>query len=311
MVLVQVATPVTAAVVAGFVVLVLLARTRVHDDEVVAPVAVARRHAFVVSVLAVGLGVTATGLMLRSAGVSGAFWGVPGTVAALSPLVFGATHCLAIGVGELTWPRPDGAVRRARVEPRTTLSVARGWPVQVLVAATAAAVVTLIIGAALAGPDGRSIGYGLNEAPNFRLGQVTAAAFPGASIGVPVAVGLVVLAVLTGLVLHAVAVRPAVGADDVNDRALRAASAFRVIRGSAAAVLVVDGGLWFFAGFSAVTAFPAGWVHGAAWVIGVLGIVTGLAGLALLCVPGPRVTAVSRAPAALDGDRPPISTSMQ
>lgn len=287
----QVATPIVVFAIVGAVVLAWLARTSSPSDTLSSDVAIARRHAAVVSALAMALASAAAAATVLSTITFAGLASVPGLSSILAPFAFGITHTVVVGLGELTWPRPSGATRRARLVRRTPFTVARGWLGRLLAASSALGFVVVIVGALLAAPDGMTIGFGQNEAPALRLGQVTVGVFPGRVIGVPVAVVMIGLLVLTTGVLWTVANRPAVSGDVANDQALRDASAFRALRGSTATMLVVDGGLLFYGGFSAVTAFPAGWLHWTAYITGAVGIVLGLAGLALLCVPAPRVRA--------------------
>ena len=151
-----------------------------------------------------------------------------GVTALLVPITFGVVHTLVLAAGELTWPRPEGEVRRARLVHRGLLDAAPRWLVRSAAVAVALAAVTLVGGALLADSDGRSFSYG----DPFRGGLGTASPFPGAFYGVP------------GRRRPArpgprrrrsrcwiVANRPAVATEDEGiETALRRASAHRVLR---------------------------------------------------------------------------------
>src|SRR3954463_12603009 len=88
-------------------------------------VAGARRHAAGASVAAVAAGVLAALAVPFSDGSWGT--GGPGSGGRelmLVPLTFGITHTVVLTIGELTWPRPAGQVRRARLVRRGPLDAA-------------------------------------------------------------------------------------------------------------------------------------------------------------------------------------------
>src|SRR4051794_21602595 len=98
-----------------------------HD----APVAEAGRHAGRISVVALVVG----GLAALAAGFAGQLpWltgvsmpGRAGVAVVSMPLAFGLAHTGALLVGELTWPKPAGAVRRARLVRRGLLDSVPRW----------------------------------------------------------------------------------------------------------------------------------------------------------------------------------------
>ena len=150
-----------------------------------------------------------------------------GLVTGLLPAAGGAAFLAVHALGELTWPRPTGAVRRAALVPRRIRDVAPrrlsalvlGWSVALLaLLATCAAVAT---------DDGRGL--------SWRHGAdvtSTSGPFPGWFYGrwlIPA-----VLLVLLGCVavLRQVAGRPAVSDTSTeDDAALRRLSARRVLAG--------------------------------------------------------------------------------
>jgi hypothetical protein len=157
------------------------------------------------------------------------------------------------------------------------------------VLAAGAAVLTLVVGALAAAPDGRSIAF--DDPPV----QATAGPFPGLVYGAPATLGLLVLAALTAATLWTVANRPAVATEDARvEAALRSASAHRVLRAAAATTLVVTGGLLATAG-SAVWSVSSSTGH---QLLGSLGVCLGgcgfgalLAGVVVACVRAPGVPA--------------------
>ncbi|MBD8078399.1 hypothetical protein [Cellulosimicrobium arenosum] len=112
-------------------------------------------------------------------------------------------------VGELTWPRPRGAERRARLVARTPADVAPGRLRQTTLAWWVALVVTsLALGLLASGPRW------LSGAVDLDLVRPTTP-FPGWSWTVPIMVTTTLAVVATALVLRLVASRPAV--EDVSD----------------------------------------------------------------------------------------------
>src|SRR3954468_18819418 len=89
-----------------------------------AAVGAARRHALVVAVAGPVVGLVVAGWLLVAGADPG--HGFPGSVtdaAAFPPLAFAAAHGAVLPVGELTWPRPTGTVRRARLVRRRLADV--------------------------------------------------------------------------------------------------------------------------------------------------------------------------------------------
>jgi hypothetical protein len=142
----------------------------------------------------------------------------------------------------------------------------------------------------VADADGRSFGW---SSGGF-TGQT--GPFPGLFYGLPAALGLTVLGVLTAGVLWIVANRPAVAtADERIEAALRGASAHRVLRVAAGVPLFVAGGLLFVAGNALNSAASS---SGGAPIlapvgagVAVLGIVAMLAGVVVACLPAPTLPA--------------------
>ena len=191
-----------------------------------AAVASGRAHAVHSAGAALLLGFLAAGYVGATQLGNGSPGGL-GVTALLVPITFGVVHTLVLAVGELTWPRPEGQVRRARLVHRGLLDAAPRWLVRSAVVAVALAAVTLVGGAVLADADGRSFTHG----NPFVDGLATASPFPGAFYGLPAGVGLLVLALVTAVALWIVANRPAVATEDEGiETALRRASTHRVLR---------------------------------------------------------------------------------
>lgn len=301
--LLQVATPVLVFSVLAPIVLAILVVTARPSRYLPKPVADARRHAVVTSALAVASGLAAAAATASSDWTlpSGLF---PGLELAMAPIAFGLVHTVVMALGELTWPGPRGNLRRAGLAPRSLRTVTSGWLGRLAVLSVVLAFGVVLVGAVLSAPDGVSVGYGWNHKV-MGLGQLPTGVFPGPRLGLPALFGVGLLVSFTIGALGVVVSRPAVDADDTSEATLRQASVHRVLRGFAAAVLVVDAGLLFSAGTSVAAAFPEGNVHGnihlAGLAVGILGVVTGLVALALLLVPAPRLD-ISQPPAEPDSE---------
>jgi hypothetical protein len=221
-------------------------RTRLSSELVVAAArAHARRFAVAAPILA---------LVAAVATAAGGALGQPhgrtaGVAVVLVSIIFGGVHTGVLLLGELTWPRPVGAVRRARLVHRGLRDVAPRWLLRAAVAALLLAGVVLGGGAALAQPDGRSVGHAVPTPDG--MGYRVASPFPGWFYGGPTAAGLAVLVVLAGAALWVVIIRPAVAtSDEPAEVALRQASAYRVLRGAVGSTLIVTGGLLGVGGLS-------------------------------------------------------------
>ena len=254
-------------------------------------VAAARRHARLTATAAVVLGAAAAVGTAGTEAFRGGRAGGLGVTVLLVPVVYGIVHTVVLGIGELTWPRPTGEVRRARLVHRGPLDAAPAALVRLAAGAGAIAVLVIAGGALLAGPDGRS--FTSTRGSGVSATSSTASPFPGWFYGRPALVGLLVLAVLVAAALWLVAERPAVVTRDERvEEALRRASAHRVLRVAVAALLVDTGGLLHIAG----TAMPDdGPLRYLGVALGVLGAVVVLTGVVVGCLRTPDVP--SAAPA--------------
>ncbi|WP_182112059.1 MULTISPECIES: hypothetical protein [unclassified Actinotalea] len=166
-----------------------------------------------------------------------------GSLVALVPAGVGLAFLLVHAVGELTWPRPTGTVRRATLRPRRVVDVAPAGARRVTWAWGAVLFVVLLACGLTAEPDGRSLGR------TSGAWVVSHSPFPGWHYGVSLlAAAALVLGAQEG-VLRLITRRPAVAdAAEAWDLGLRRLSAHRVLRGTqlvlgctVGAVLVVAG----------------------------------------------------------------------
>ena len=256
-------------------------------------VAAGRRHAVQTASAAVLLGSLAA-VYVGATQLGNSSPGGLGITTVLVPITFGVVHNLALAAGELTWPRPQGEVRRARLVHRGLLDAAPRWLVRTAVAATVLAAVTLVGGALLAEPDGRSVSYGYEVA--MGRGTSTASPFPGSFYGLPAGIGLLVLGFVSALALRIVANRPAVAtAHDGIEAALRRASTHRVLRVAVGVPLFVTGGLLFVGGraLHSVSTATSGsdLLFVVAAAVSLTGGVAMLVGVVVACIRAPGVPA--------------------
>ncbi|ROS75494.1 hypothetical protein [Cellulomonas sp. PhB143] len=181
-------------------------------QRAVAPTTVGRRalrHAAltrVVATLLLVFGTVAIPVLNRYGGV---LPGLVGRVAALLPtaslLGFLALHA----IGELTWPKPRGAERHARLVARTTSDITTGRLYHApIVWFAALAAVSLLFGVMASGP--RSLSRVIDGYRAHTVGP-----FPGWLWTVPILVAAAAVLVVTELVLRLIASRPAV--EDVGE----------------------------------------------------------------------------------------------
>lgn len=273
----------------GLLVLVLTAVGGRAPEPSEAARAAVRHGAAVHGVALVALVAALVGIPVLVAELAGG--PTEGRLLGLAPAVAGITFAAVQAVGEATWPRPAGQLRRATLVRRTARDVAPlrlravtwGW--------AALGTVALLAGG-LASDGGRAISR------TFPAGSASSGPFPGWYFGVPLLVAVVVVLLTAEGVLRRVATRPAVaGADPAWDLALRRLSAHRVLRGAqlvlawtTAGVLVVGGAALHNVGRAVSGAATASGPH---LVLGtaalVLGLVTFVSGAVLALVPAARV----------------------
>ena len=166
-----------------------------------------------------------------------------GLATGLLPVAGGAAFLTILAVGELTWPRPTGAVRRAPLAPRGARGLAPRGLVRLTAAWSLSLGALLVLSGLAADDDGRSLTWRLSEVATSGAGP-----FPGWYYGVPL--GLAALVVLAGCsgVLRLIARRPAVSDTAAcDDTALRQLSARRLLGGVQLVVAWTLAGCLFFA----------------------------------------------------------------
>ncbi len=152
---------------------------------------------------------------------------VAGRLVGLVPLLAGAGFLLVHVIGEVTWPRPTGPVRRAALVPRTVRDVT-GWGLPAWCSGLAVLlVVVTVVGGATADSSGRTL-----TRTGHEWQEVWGNPYPGWYYGFLLLVAVAVLAALTVLVLRMLVRRatvPEIHRSD--DLALRRVSARRVLVG--------------------------------------------------------------------------------
>lgn len=255
--------------------------------------AAARRHSAAVNVLALSclFASMAVGLGILTGSPADARQGVYlGLVPAAAGLAFAAVQ----GLGELTWPRPSGTIRRAPLTRRTAADVAPRW-LRRVTWTWAALTVVLLVAAGLASDDGRRI------TRTFTDGSAASGPFPGWFYGVPLLLATVAVLLASDSVLGLIARRPAVmDAAPEWDLGLRRTSARRLLRGTQLVLGWTAAGVLFFGGAAVHNVGLGGSVNGistgstghaaAGIALMVLGAAVWLASTTVMLLPGKRVT---------------------
>lgn len=242
----------------------------------------ARRHGLVVTVAAWVLPLTVGTMVIGPLAVVAFRVMEPMTwnaiLAGLYPAVLGLEYLGVHAVGERTWPRPAGPVRRAALVHRRVADVAPTWLRRLTLGWALTAALALLVFGLTAAADDRSV----------RHGSGAASPYPGWDFGVPLLVAVVAVTLAAEAVLRLVARRPAiVDADPVYDAGSRRLSAHRALRG---AQLVLGGTL---AGILVVggNALQSVGLRGVGAPVTVAGFVVALTALVLSVVPaaGPAI----------------------
>lgn len=257
----------------------------------------ARRHGVLVSLTAwllpslVGtfLLLPLSALVFRWGGIDGpANWNA--LLVGLYPGLFGLGYLGVHAIGERTWPRPAGPVRRAALAHRRVSDVAPAWLRRTVHALTVAAVTVLVACGTTGAEDGRSIGHTM-EGPGFAWEAFTArraSPYPGWDFAVPLLVAVVLIAVAAEGVLRLVARRPAiVDADPTYDAASRRLSAHRALRGAALVIGCSLAGVLVVAG----TALQGIELRSIGVAAATLGVVVGLGSVVVAAIPAPAAVA--------------------
>lgn len=293
------------AAVAGLLLLLTARRRTTNDPAAGARIAVAetavaaRRHAGVVSALAWGIALTAPPLVLAPTAlqVMRATRASSLTVGVLTGLAPASAGLLFLGVhliGELSWPRPTGTLRRAALIRRTLGDIV---PRRLgAVTLTWAALLTItLVSCGIVATDGRSV------TRTWPGGSSTASPFPGWFYGLPLLLATLVILVGTRAVLRLIAARPAVmDTQPAWDLSLRRLSAHRVLRGvqlvigaTTSGVLAVTSSAVISIGRSGGTdpATASGPLAAVGVALGVLAALVGVASIAIALVPGQPASA--------------------
>lgn len=220
-----------------------------------------------------------------------------GVVTALYPTTIGLLYLGVHALGERTWPRPEGPVRRAGLAHRRVADVAPRLLRAVTWSWAGAVVVALVIGGATAASDGRSFTTG------NAVQWSSTSPYPGWYYGMWLLPAVLIVLAGTEAVLRLVAARPAiVDADPAYDAASRRLSAHRALRGpqlvlglTLASVLLTLGYGPHAAGLPAI-----------GYLIGILACLVAITSLVLTVAPARAPIAGSATPA----PPPPTKTTV-
>jgi len=198
-----------------------------------------------------------------------------GALIGATPALAGLAFLVVTLVGELTWPRPVGAVRRAPLVRRRTRDITPRALAWLTTTWLVALVLLLVVCAVAAGSDGRSLSYARSA-----VEVSTASPFPGWYYGRVILPPVILLAAGCLGVLVLVARRAAV-ADTApeDDLQLRRTSARRILAGVQLVLAWTLAGCLFFAA-NCVNAVTPRWAD----AFGPGTSVTVAAGAALLAV---------------------------
>ncbi|MGV8976906.1 MAG: hypothetical protein ACOH17_02580 [Cellulomonas sp.] len=220
--------PLALAVVIAAVVIALAHRLSRHEQAVSASSALvaARRHAGGIDALAwVGLVAALVMIQALTPSLTGGLG--TGLLIGLTPALAGAIFLAVQSVGELTWPRPSGPVRRAPLTPRTVRTIAPAG-LRRLTWGWAGGLALVLVACGLAPGNGRDIEHVWDASSSGGAGP-----FPGWFYGGPLLAATVLVLAATEVVLRLVARRPAVAdTKPTDDLALRTLSSLRVLRGT-------------------------------------------------------------------------------
>ena len=169
----------------------------------------------------------------------------------------GIGYLAVLAVGQLIWPRPPGPQRRAQLAPRRVQDVTGVWTSRLVTFPLLVVVLAVLLPALLAPLDGPSAGDGAiyragwDQPPSavVTIRDVLGLPWPGMRYGFPVLIALLVLLVLAGVALRAVADRATVtDAGSAWDRVARATVARRITAVTAGVLAAVGGTLVLAAG---------------------------------------------------------------
>lgn len=249
----------------------------------------ARRHALTVNVAAWAMALLAGPVVLTIPAVlafrlTGGSALYAGALAGLWPAVLGLLFLGVHVIGERTWPRPSGTVRRAHLAPRDSPAGPR-WLRRLTWTWAALLLVTLVV-AGVTASNGRAVTVATGtNVPH------TASPYPGWYYGIPLMVAAALLLVATEGVLRLIGRRPAVvDADPAYDAASRRLSAHRALRGTQLVLAGMSAGVLVVMGTAVLNVGR----NGAGAVLIALGALVAVAGLTTAAVPAqPAVTATT------------------
>lgn len=206
----------------------------------------------------------------------------PGLLLAVAPPATAVLLLAVRAVGELTWPRTQGAVRTAALSRRSVRSLGE-WRLTLFLVTVAISAVGLVVFGLTAGEGGRAVDAPIQVSPD---GWSTGSSgpYPGWPYGVPLLVALAVVTLATLGVLKLVSRRAVVsGATAAEDDALRRLSAAHVLAGVQLLVGLGTAAVMLLASLALFSAdrSPAAFVAFAvATAIGITSVVAGLSVLA-------------------------------
>lgn len=216
------------ALPALLVCLILWVISQASSDDGGAPARAARRHELLVSGLAF-LAATVAAIALIAQPVRWPGWApAPGAVQALTPFAVAAVFAMVRSAGELTWPRPRGAVRAAPLARRTPWSVG-GSRLRWVLGTAAALTLVLVAAGFTANETGRQFSSAPVNLPEGVLSS-SSGPYPGWTYGVPMLLGLAATLAVTWVALSVITRRaPLHGLPAVHDAAVRRTSAGRLL----------------------------------------------------------------------------------
>jgi hypothetical protein len=229
----------------------------------------ARRHARVVWLASASAGTLTAAALLW---LPSATWhGVEGWVWSVAPFVAVAVLAVVHALGELTWPRPRGAVRSAPLARRTVRAVG-GGRLALLVATATGTTLAIVVFGLTATPDGRFVRAHVTTGAGYASGP-----YPGWVYGLPMLVALALALAATAAALRLITRRrPLSGLEVADDEELRRASVVRLLSG---AQLGIGGAAALLLLFTSDALAQAGW---SVWSVVCVGL--GLGAGAVTCV---------------------------
>ena len=252
--------------------------------------AAARRHAVGVNAAA---WVIAPVVALIGVQLLRTVWGnelYAGVAAGLLPALLGIVFLAVHAVGERTWPRPTGPVRRALLSIRDTPRGPR-W-LRVLTWTWVGLLVASLLVGGVTSSNGRAVTA--TYAPNA---VQSTSPYPGWYYGVPLLLATLLIVAVTEGVLRLIGRRPAVvDADPAYDAASRRLSAHRALRGTQLVLALTAAGVLSVMG-AALGNLRDNGLSAVGNTLGGLAVLVSLIGMAAAVIPGqPARTAAQPLP---------------